>query len=409
MSATLKTLTGAALAAAITLGGISSAYAQNEEQPFYDGNVIEEVQTDAWQPMFTGSDDSGWYSGISLVDQHYNWIGAREGCIQFDKLFSWQGVDHLYHKGGKIISNGTNTYFYNLWVTTDTLFATRSDSMSSTPVVENFHLQVGTTDVYGESFGNPTADTPLVLNEKSITYDGKTTSSWGVDTKKDTRFFVENYGGVIHDVTVNGGVLNNDCNGTIHRAYLAGGNIDNQGTINYLTMVGGKFANWGTIDEAAVENGYIQSSGHIGTIAISNPNISTAASIYGTADNVTVSDAKVEFAGSAKIESVVISGYGSSVANDSDSVIEEATLNDGFLWNAGYIKVLYMNGGYLDNDDNNVFDCTNYIETLYYSGGAISGGSERNIGEIIYVDNANVEADADGQDAAPLGEEVMVW
>jgi len=46
---------------------------------------------------------------------------------------------------------------------------------------------------------------------------------------------------------------------------------------------------------------------------------------------------------------------------------------------------------------------------LYYSGGAISSDDERNIGEIIYVDNADVEADADGQDAAPPGEEVMVW
>ena len=247
MSATLKTLTGAALAAAITLGGFTSAHAQfsNDQTynvPFLDEPVLEDVVTDD-EPMIANSDHSRWYTEghHRLTDQHYNWLGVdTEDGVHFSKAFKWQGVDNLYHKSGKIFSGGTNTYFDNLWVTTDTLFAERSDSPTSTVVIENFILQVGTTTVHGKAFGNQTADKPLDLYNKCITYDGKTTSQWGVDNKgKDTQFIIENYGGVIHDVSVYGGCLDN-IDGTIDNATLNyDGIINNEGFVEELWMWNG--------------------------------------------------------------------------------------------------------------------------------------------------------------------------
>ena len=254
MSTTLKTLTGAALAAAITLGGFTSAHAQfsNDQTynvPFLDEPVVEDVVTDD-EPMIANSDHSRWYTEgyPRLDDQHYDWIGVAGDGVHFSKASRWQGVDNLYHQSGKISSGGTNTYFDNLWVTTDTLFADRSDSPSSTVVIEQFILQVGTTNVHGRAFGNQVADKPLGLNGKAISYDGKTTSQWGVDNKgKDTQFIIENYGGVIHDVTVFGGTLDNCAGGTIYKAQLGrrirlpfdSGIIENKGFIEELQMYRG--------------------------------------------------------------------------------------------------------------------------------------------------------------------------
>ena len=173
----------------------------------------------------------------------------------------------------------------------------------------------------------------LVLNSKSITYDGKTTSSWGVDTKKDTQFGIDNCG-EIRDVTVNGGSLYN----------YDGGVISN------LTVNGG---------------------GHY---------------------------------------------------NDQGCTIDKAILDGGTLTNRGYVKEAYVCGGTLEN--------YGYIETLYFWYGAMKPWGY--IGEIIYInapsagmDEAEFDAgyvnegmvadpiiildDADWQDAAPLGEEAMVW
>ena len=274
MSTTLKTVTGAALAAAITLGGFTSAHAQfsNDQTynvPFLDEPVLENVVTDDEQ--MDASSNSQWFTGSGkhkLIDQHYDWVGLKEGDLDFTKTFKWQGVDDFYHKGGTVYSSGANTYLDRLWVTTDTLTAKRKDSVSSTVVIEDFILQVGTTNVYGEAFGNQTADKPLVLNSKSITYNGKTTSSWGVDNKDiDTRFIIENEGGVIHDVTVKGGYLINN-NGTIYKAQQSGGRFSNAGFVEELRLSDGYLDNrHGYIETLYWSGGgTINGQGNIGTI-----------------------------------------------------------------------------------------------------------------------------------------------
>jgi len=104
---------------------------------------------------------------------------------------------------------------------------------------------------------------------------------------------------------------------------------------------------------------------------------------------------------------------------DNNGTIDECEVSDGTLVNEGQINELTMTGGTLDN-------AGGYIETLYYSSGYIQ--HEGNIGEIIYVDAAAAGTidegyvdegmvaapiitldNGDWQDAAPLGEEVMVW
>ncbi|MCL2005929.1 MAG: hypothetical protein FWG73_07155 [Planctomycetaceae bacterium] len=144
----------------------------------------------------------------------------------------------------RVISDCTNTYFDNLWVTTDTPNGDRSTTgWFNTSVIENFILQVGTTNVYGQSFGNRIANKPLVLNEKSITYGSKTTSKWGVDEKgRDTQFIIKNReNGDIQDLTVNGGWLHND--GYIQELQQNAGHVCNRGCIMNYRLSGGGLEN----------------------------------------------------------------------------------------------------------------------------------------------------------------------
>jgi len=108
MSATLKKLTGAALAAVMTLGGLTSAYAQNEEQPFYDDTVIEEVQTDAGQPMSEKLKEGLWIYEHDEMTSGHEWVGvagfleiAGRGSVHFwDIYHKKKWVDFQRHRWG---------------------------------------------------------------------------------------------------------------------------------------------------------------------------------------------------------------------------------------------------------------------------------------------------------------------
>ncbi|MCL2006440.1 MAG: hypothetical protein FWG73_09865, partial [Planctomycetaceae bacterium] len=155
-------------------------------------------------------------------------------------------------------------------------------------------------------------------------------------------------------------------------------------------MGSGSIDNYCTIDECEVSYGTITNHGIIGNIAMSGGILNNCHQV----DMLTVSD-----------EGSVTNGYR----------IDETVMSGGTFLNRGQVGTFTMSGGTLDN--------IGYIETLYYSGGTITSSGE-NIGEIIYVDEA---ADAGTIDedyvdegyvddpiiifdnAAPLGEEVMVW
>ena len=367
MSATIRTtLTGAALAAAITLGGVTSAHAQTYNGPYTDPfpeDSIIVVATDDEQ-MDGKSDYSRWCTGnTNLGEQHYDWIGVKTGgTAHFNKAFKWQGIYDLYHKGGTVSTGGTNVYFDRVWLTTDTVDARRTESPSSTVVVGDYILQVGTKNVHGESFGNPTADKPLVLNNKSITYNGKSTASsggsdgWKLDQKgRDTQFSIDNCG-EIYDVTVNGGMLNNRSEGDIVYVKQTGGTLNNReyAFIDGLYQTGGTCNNDYLIDTFSMTGGEIRNKG----------------------------------------------------------CIEQVRQYGGVCRNVGKVTEYTLKGGTLDNS-------LGYIDTLYYSGGTIMVKGD--IGKIIYVNNIITldGADEDWQDAVIdaadfdaadwQGEEVIVW
>ena len=374
MTSTIRTtLTGAALVAAITLGGITSACAQTEEQPFYDDTVIEEVQTDAGQPMPATLTEGLWIYDGDIMSTGHEWVGVAGGELHVCGL--WHNFWDIYHKGGTIETSSCDVDIDRLWVTLDTLNASRRDIGTGDTEVDNFILQIGTRDVHGETFGVKVADKHLVVSGTSVYYDGQEVNMWGV--YDDTSVQIQNYAdGVIHSVGVGYGYLGN-YGGTIYKADLSCGHIDNQGTINELVYM---------------TSGTLVNTGHIDTISDMTG---------GTIDNQRIID-EIEMSGGTLVNTDYIGKLavaGGAYVENKD-VVEEVEMWGGMLDNDERIDALTMSGGTLDN-------AAGYIGTLYYSGGTIL--YEGNIGEIIYVDNANVEVDADGQDAAPLGEEVMLW
>ena len=380
MSATLKTLTGAALAAAMTLGGLTSAYAQNEEQPLYDENVIEEVQTETGQPMPVTLKNGHWIYEDHTINTGHEWVGMAGGELKIAGLYHnfWD----IYHKGGSInVAESWDVDIDRLWVTLDTLNASRNGYCID---VDYFILQIGTRDVYGETFGVKVADKKLVLSASSMSYDGKPANMWGVDYTQETCIEIDNYpDGVIHDVELS------------PNAQLSDGRIINFGIIYKAKMGSGSIDNYCTIDECEVSYGTITNHGIIGNIAMSGGILNNCHQV----DMLTVSDE-------------------GSVTNA--SLIDETVMSSGTFLNQGQVGTFTMSGGTLDN--------IGYIETLYYSGGTITSSGE-NIGEIVYVDAAAdagtidegyvdegvvaapiiILDNADWQDAALLGEEVMGW
>ena len=407
MSTTLKTLTGAALAAAITLGGLTSAHAQVLQpfgEPYSEEPAIENVATDespyrldgdATQMDGASKDDNQWIpaSGITyLYDKHYDWLGVKHGTALFEKCFSWQEVDNIYHKGGKISSGSTNTYYNNLWVTPDTLFGERvNGGLFNTAVVTNFILQVGVRNVYGEDFGVPFVTKPLVLNKKSITYDGKTTSDWGVDKKEghDTTFSIEAYCAEVSEVTVNGGFLYNNENSIIHTVYLKSGHV-----YNHRTCV---------IDLLVVsDNGYSQNGGgYIERLCISGGKLCN----IGYIDKVYLDGG--EFGnGYWDRENCCPGGTGE---------VSELTMTGGTLRNYGHIiETLHYYGGTIKYMGNvgQFIDHTKAsagMEEAEFDEGYVDEGFSDN----AVMDDADFEDaavdNAGWQDAVPMGEEVMVW
>ena len=380
---------------------------------------------------------SGWYDENIDLHGHYDWVGVKKGRghtgVSFNEMLSWQGINTLYHKGGDVRSANTNTYFDNLWVTTDTLSGSRTHNGFGVPIVTNFILQVGTTDVHGEPFGNPTADKPLLLQDKSIRYGDEISSSWGVDEKKgyDTSFYIYNYGGgVIRDVTVNGGNLWNKDNGTIDSVRQYGGNFDNDG---------------GTVKDAQLfDGGIFNRAGVIKNVEVNNGSLYNGASIEyaclvggGMTNGWHPSPIKNTKMKPGNIDLLDVCG---GVMLNYRGSIHDCRINDGKVINGKYgvisrvetsgefvnasntpvdIVCLYQ-GGTLDNGQGS-------IDTLYYYGGTIV--AEGNIAHFIdmrgaafgmdgtefdegYVDEGFDDAAVDnagGQDAAPLGEEANVW
>ena len=277
-------------------------------------------------------------------------------------------------------------------------------------------LQIGTRDVHGETFGDAVADKKLLVEKQSITYDGEPFNNWGVN--RDTNVEVHIYeDGVIHDIEVDECNYLGNYGGTIYKAYFGIGTFDNQGTINEVRTYGtfnnegnignvcmkasaDIFTNEGQIDTFTMLYGTLVNHELIKTLTITD-GASSSIDNRGTICTAILDGAGYNFDNRGAINEVFMNLYYVNDTFTNEGLIDAFTLRgNGTLVNNEQINTLTMSGGVLDN-------AGGYIETLYYSGGTIE--CEGNIGEIIYVDNANVEADADWQDAAPLGEEVMVW
>gem|GEM_PF-1675808 len=262
-----KTLTGAALAAAITLGGITSAYAQYIQpynEPFSDEPVIENVATNEDESL-VGLKPGLWiYNGDRMTVGH-EWVGLAGGTLVVSGLYHnfWD----IYHKGGSISCRSFDMDIDRLWVTLDTLgdsdpFKSNRDGALD---IGTFILQVGETKVHGETFGVKKADKKLVLapgkNNRdfnkditTITYDGKKFNPLGV--KGGTEVMVQNYsGGIISDIEVQSGSLANS--GQINNATQTGGNARNEGYIDNFVMSGpdSQFTNDGSITFFTMSDG----------------------------------------------------------------------------------------------------------------------------------------------------------
>ena len=315
-----KTLTGAALVADMTLGGLTSAYAQFQ-QP-YDEPYQEE------EPVVIMDEDEGldgllpglWiYDGDEMSVGH-EWVGLAGGKLKISGFY--HNFEDIYHKAGW----GFSAKIDQFWVTLDSLNAGRY-----LPNTKNnkFILDISEGTVYGEPFGVKTADKKIIIhdgNAPAISYGGKMFNGSGVG--KDTNIQVSNTG-TIHDIEIYAGTLNNWSKGTVNNVLQHNGNCRNEGNIDTYTMYGGYLDN---------------SKGRIETL----------------------------YWGGGTIDRKGIMRIGQIIE------IDAATAGA----DAGYVDEGYVDEGYVADP-------------------------------IIVLDNAAVDNgdwDAgDWQDAAPLGEEAMLW
>ena len=352
------TLTGAALVAAMTLGGLTSAYAQFSQpynEPYPEEPAIENAVTDEDEGL-DGLQQGKWvYNGEDMSCGH-EWVGVAGGMVVFQGLY--QNIWDIYHKGGEIKTENYDTHIDRLWVTLDTLNATRKNAPNRFIVntrIDKFILQVGETNVHGETFGIQTANQKLVMTSNNgiptLSYGGKPCNGWGVD--KNTNMEIDNHSyGVIDDVEIGTGTLNNQNFALIKMLHQKGGTcINNAGNFDYsggyiyeMEQTGGHCCNFGKIAEYTMTGGTLD--------------------------------------------------------NWAEGLVGQMEQTGGNCCNWGKIAEYTMTGGTLDNTNG-------YIETLYYGGGTIE--VQGNIDKIICIDGAAAGADSDGQDAAPLGEEAMVW
>ena len=320
------TLTGAALAAAFTLGGLTSAHAQliqPNNEPFPEEQPII-ITTDEDEPL-DGLTAGLWIYDFDWMQTGHEWVGLKGMFAEVYIDGMWHNFWDIYHDGGKIRSNSWSIDIDRLWVTPNTLSAKR-ELMNTT--IGTFILQVGETNVHNETFGIKTANKEIRLcgsagQPPAITYGGTLFSSDGVT--KDTKIKIMNVaGGEIDKVYFNTGTLENQTYGTIKEMVQYGGTCNNyhiivKGTLNYDGKLSyGTLNNYGQFDELSLHAGTLNNDGHIDSL----------------------------------------------------------TMQDGNLNNTGRIEFASMSGGWLDTRNG-------YIETLLFHGGVIDG--KENIGNIIWV------------------------
>ena len=263
MSTTLKKLAGAALAAAITLGGITSAYAQFYNEPLPEEPVIENVVTDEDESL-DGLTAGLWIYKNDTMSTGHEWVGLAGGKLSIKGLYHnfWD----IYHKGGTIKADSFDVHIDRFWATPETLNASRSLGWLSDATIDTFILQVGQRDVHGETFGvkkagKLTMDGVWNSTPQMISCDGNLINGWGV--KKNTKLEILNCaGGVIDEVQFYTGTVENQAGGFIGKAYQADGVCYNDGEIGEYTMVGGTLENTnGYIGTLYYRDGYLDKKG----------------------------------------------------------------------------------------------------------------------------------------------------
>ena len=268
-----KKLTGAALAAAITLGGISSAYTQLL-QPVPEGPVVITEEDEGLDGLTKGL----WIYKNDTMSTGHEWVGLAGGKLSIKGLYHnfWD----IYHKGGTIKADSFDVHIDRFWVTPETLNASRSLGWASDATIDTFILQVGQRDVHGETFGVKKAG-KLIMDgawnntPQMISCDGNLINGWGV--KKNTKLEILNCaGGVIDEVEFYTGTVENQADGFIGKVYQADGVCYNDGEIAEYTMVGGTLDNTnGYIGTLYYRGGYLDRDGmkNIGeVIYVEGPN-----------------------------------------------------------------------------------------------------------------------------------------
>ena len=257
-----KTLTGAALAAAMTLGGLTTAYAQLL-QPVQEEPVLENVVTDEDESL-DGLTKGLWIYKNDTMSTGHEWVGLAGGKLSIKGLYHnfWD----IYHKGGTIKADSFDVHIDRFWVTPETLNAGRSLGWSSDATIDEFILQVGQRDVHGESFGVQNAGKLIMdgawnATPPMISCDGNLNNGWGV--KKNTKMAILNCaGGVIDGIEFYTGTVENQTGGFIGKVYQADGACYNDGEIAEYTMVGGTLDNTsGYIGTLYYRGGYLDKKG----------------------------------------------------------------------------------------------------------------------------------------------------
>jgi len=257
MSTTLKTLTGAALAAAMTLGGITSAHAQFIQpynEPFSDDQHIIIVATDEDEPL-DGLTKGLWIYKDDKMSTGHEWVGLAGGKLTFNGL--WENFWDIYHKDGQIYNN-SQVKIDRFWATRSTLESSRSSHRGCSTSIDTFILQVGERNVHGEIFGTKSAGTlymeagknggPPTIRDLNGNYDGF--NAWGVD--KNTKMKILNCAG-----------------GKISSVNMFIGTLENQagGFIEWVSQMDGVGYNSGEVAEYNLEGGTLyNTNGHIGTL-----------------------------------------------------------------------------------------------------------------------------------------------
>ena len=273
MSTTLKTLTGAALAAAMTLGGFTSAHAQliqPNNGPFSEEAVIENVATDEDEPL-DGLTKGLWIYKDDKMSTGHEWVGLAGGKLTFNGL--WENFWDIYHKDGQIY-NESQVKIDRFWATRSTLESRRSSHSGCSASIDTFILQVGERDVHGEIFGTKSAGTlfmepgqnggPPRIRDMNAFNDGF--NAWGVD--KNTKMKILNCaGGTISSVNMFTGTLENQAGGFIEWVSQMDGVGYNSGEVADYNLEGGTLYNTnGYIGTLYWRGGTIKEQGNIGKI-----------------------------------------------------------------------------------------------------------------------------------------------